>query len=46
MSFPDGGAERTHQTADYTQRFVDVLYPNCEVRPHFTDLKMVGSTEG
>ncbi len=41
MSFPDPEAERAHQMAAYTAKFVEVLYPNCEVLPRFQDLKEV-----
>lgn len=44
MSFPDQDAEKRHQTAAHTMRFVDVLYPRCEVAPTFTDLKLVRSS--
>ena len=43
MAFPDQGAEKVHQQAPYTMQFVEVLYPNCEVQPRFTDLTLVGS---
>lgn len=45
MSFPDQEAEKTHQTAPYTTKFVQVLYPRCEEAPAFTDLKLVRSTK-
>ena len=44
MSFPDGSAEKNHQTAAHTMKFVEALYPNCEESPVFTDLKLVRST--
>jgi quinol monooxygenase YgiN len=43
MSFPDEAAEAKHQKAAYTMKFVDALYPNCEVQPKFTDLPLVAS---
>lgn len=30
MAFLDSPAERKHQTADDTRKFVEVLYPRCE----------------
>jgi quinol monooxygenase YgiN len=44
MSFPDQEAEQKHQTAAYTMKFVQVLYPRCEEAPVFTDLKLVRSS--
>jgi quinol monooxygenase YgiN len=38
MAFPDPAAEKAHQTAPYTLQFVEVLYPNCEIKPQFFDL--------
>jgi hypothetical protein len=43
MSFPDETAETEHQKAAYTMKFVDALYPNCEVQPEFVDLSLVAS---
>jgi quinol monooxygenase YgiN len=44
MSFPDEASEKYHQTSAHTQAFVQVLYPNCEPPPKFTDLSLVEST--
>ena len=44
MSFPDEAAEKYHQTSAHTKAFVDVLYPNCEVLPKFTDLSQIETT--
>ncbi len=44
MSFADAKAERAHQTAPHTNEFVAILYPNCSVQPHFTDLSLVETT--
>lgn len=44
MSFPNQEAEEKHQTATYTMKFVEVLYPRCEAAPVFTDLKLVRSS--
>lgn len=38
MKFKDDVAEKRHQKADCTSEFVSVLYPRCEIEPHFTDL--------
>ncbi len=46
MRFPDEAAEKYHQTAPHTQAFVEVLYPNCDEQPVFTDLTTFASTEG
>jgi hypothetical protein len=34
MAFPDQDAEKNHQTAAYTMKFVEVLYPRCEASQH------------
>ncbi|HZD56666.1 MAG TPA: antibiotic biosynthesis monooxygenase [Anaerolineales bacterium] len=44
MEFPDAQAEAYHQKAPHTMKFVDVLYPNCEVQPHFMELTLLEST--
>jgi hypothetical protein len=36
--------KQKHQRAPYTLRFVEALYPNCEVEPSFTDLIMIQSS--
>lgn len=45
MRFPDETAEKYHQSASHTMRFVERIYPNCEEMPVFTTLKLVKSTE-
>ena len=45
MAFPDEAAERRHAQADYTKRFVDVLYPNCVSPPEFTAVRVIHSTK-
>lgn len=48
MAFPNREAERAHQVAPYTKRFVDILYPYCEEQPTFLDVTLVkasGSSE-
>jgi quinol monooxygenase YgiN len=41
MAFLDEDARQRHQDADYTARFVEVLYPNYSQRPEFTPLEIV-----
>ena len=41
MAFIDQNAREHHQQADYTARFVDVLYPNCSQLPEFTPIEIV-----
>lgn len=41
MAFVDEAAQKRHQTADYTKKFVEVLYPNCEEKPEFTPIEAV-----
>jgi quinol monooxygenase YgiN len=38
MTFKNDQARKAHEIADYTNRFVDMLYPNCEKEPVFTEL--------
>ena len=45
MAFPDHEAERAHQTAEHTTRFVEILYPNCEEAPSFVDLTLSKSAD-
>lgn len=35
MAFPDAEAEERHREAPYTHRFVEKLYPKCEMEPEF-----------
>jgi quinol monooxygenase YgiN len=44
MAFPNREAERAHQVAPYTKRFVDILYPYCEEQPTFLDVTLVESS--
>jgi quinol monooxygenase YgiN len=44
MAFPNREAERAHQAAPYTKRFVDILYPYCEEQPTFLDVTLVKSS--
>lgn len=41
MAFVDEEARQRHQKADYTTRFVDILYPNCVQLPEFTPLELI-----
>lgn len=41
MTFIDEEARQRHQQADYTTKFVEVLYPNCSQLPEFTPLDIV-----
>lgn len=41
MAFTDEAAQKRHQTAGYTQKFVEILYPNCEEEPKFTTITTV-----
>lgn len=38
MAFEDESAQKRHQEAPYTLRFVERLYPNCIEEPVFTPL--------
>lgn len=38
MKFPNTQAEEKHASSPYTEKFVNILYPNCETEPVFTDL--------
>lgn len=44
MAFPDEAAEKNHQTAPHAMKFVESLYPRCEVQPAFAGLALVRST--
>jgi hypothetical protein len=44
MRFPDRNAEEAHKNAVYTLKFVDILYPSCEVTPVFRDISTLMST--
>jgi quinol monooxygenase YgiN len=44
MKFADRAAEQKHSSADYTLAFVDVLYPNCSIRPVFYNISELAST--
>jgi quinol monooxygenase YgiN len=38
MKFPNEEAEKQHTSAPYASEFVEILYPNCEEQPVFTNL--------
>lgn len=44
IAFRDGSSEKVHGEADYTNRFVDLLYPECVSEPAFTELTLVRSS--
>ncbi len=44
MTFSDREAEDRHRNAVYTTRFVEQLYPKCDIRPEFHDLDVVAET--
>lgn len=43
MTFEDEQAQRVHEQSTYGQNFVEMLYPNCEEVPVFTELVPVRS---
>ncbi len=45
MRFPNQMAEEQHQKAQYTLKFVSILYPRCETEPEYTDVKEYLSTK-
>ncbi len=45
MAFADEAGEAFHQSAPHTLAFVEVLYPNCEEAPVFTNLRLLHATE-
>ena len=44
IAFRDESSEKLHSDADYTNRFVDFLYPECAAEPVYTELKLVRSS--
>lgn len=42
MEFQDAESEERHRSSDYTRKFVDVLYPNCQEPPTFSKLERIG----
>ncbi len=45
MAFANESAEQRHSGADYTKRFVEVLYPRCEQPPEFTTVTVFASSK-
>ena len=43
MSFEDANARNIHRNSSYLKKFVDLLYPNCDEQPVFTDLHLIRS---
>jgi quinol monooxygenase YgiN len=41
MHFSSAEAAEQHSKSDYTNEFVEVLYPRCDVTPVFTDITPV-----
>ena len=41
MKFKDKESEEIHRESSYCKRFVNALYPHCEIEPIFTNLKIV-----
>lgn len=41
MMFENEEAKQTHEKAEYTKEFADLLYPACEEEPVFTNLDMI-----
>lgn len=45
MCFKDGKAQEFHRSTPHVKKFVDVLYPDCEEKPTFTELRLVRSNK-
>ena len=43
MIFIDEEAEELHRMTDYVKKFSEELYPECEIKPEFTNLNLVSS---
>lgn len=43
MTFKDEKAEEFHRQTPWVKKFVEALYPKCEEKPEFYDLKPVAS---
>ncbi len=43
MSFQDKKSEEKHKNADYTIKFVSILYPNCIQKPIFTKITKINN---
>ena len=44
MAFRDEKSETLHNSADYTNRFLDLLYSSCEAEPESSGLSLVRSS--
>lgn len=44
MSFRNDEAQQTHERSAYVKYFVEMLYPNCEETPMFTELDLLRSS--
>jgi len=42
MVFESEGAEKKHQRAVYTEKFTEILYPNCKSEPIFKNFNYFG----
>lgn len=42
MIFESEGAEKKHQSAVYTEKFVSILIPNCKSEPTFKKYNFIG----
>jgi quinol monooxygenase YgiN len=45
MAFKNKEAEEAHRSTEHVKRFVEILYPNCEEEPVFTDVTKIASTQ-
>ena len=45
MVFSDEAAESNHRQAEHTLKFVEVVYPRCEIQPVFYDLTLLANTD-
>ena len=41
MVFPDQASEQKHRESPWTEKFVETLYPLCEIEPVFTDVERI-----
>ncbi len=41
MTFKDKKSQKFHQSTTHCEKFVECLYPNCEVEPKFTEVKNI-----
>lgn len=41
MSFKDARAEEFHRQTPWVKKFANTLYPNCELKPKFSNIKIV-----